>query len=81
MDFSYTPVTVKMVVDGCWKECDEFEVEVDRIMADGKVCWSECACRNLKKCLRIKELLQKERMVSDEDNNRNATGRSIDSFK
>ena len=60
MDISYTPVTVKMAFDDCWMECDEFEVEVDRLIADGKICWSACACRNLKKCLRIKELLQKE---------------------
>ena len=60
MVISYTPVMVEMAFDDCWKECDEFEVEVNRFMADGKLYSNTCCCKNLKKCLRIKEALRKE---------------------
>ena len=60
MYVSYTPVEIRMAFDDCWKDCEEFEVEVNRLMAEGKIYLTECACINLKKCLRIKEALRKE---------------------
>ena len=59
---SVSKIEIETVTENCWKECDEFEVAVEKYFANGEPFLKILRCVHVKRCYRIKDtLLDKER--------------------
>lgn len=59
---SVSKIEVETVSENCWKECEDFEVTIEKCFANGRPFWKKFRCEHLKRCYRIKDaILDEER--------------------
>lgn len=72
---NYAKIDVNIAKEGCWEECDDFDIEVENLYAEDFMCNNRIfhrtfLCKNLSKCKRLLESLER----SEDVKSTNSTG-------
>lgn len=54
---SKSVIEVETMAEGCWKECNDFEVETVEFIGDMRTYMKIFRCANVKRCNTIKKIL------------------------
>ena len=51
-------IEVDTLIDDCWRDCDDFAVEIENFIGDGKIWHRVVKCAHVDRCRRIGRMVE-----------------------